>query len=124
VTFLSEEGYVAYIHNIPSIIGNQWNNFTIPVKADLVAGRYYVSFQNVGYAPTLFEIDNIKISHNTISWSASNDGSSFQPFYDNVNNEYSALHFKQANTMLQVKASALSDTDNWVENYTLIPIYK
>jgi len=124
VTFLSEEGYVAYIYNIPSIIGNQWNNFTIPVKADLVAGRYYISFQNVGYAPTLFEIDNVKISHNTISWSASNDGSSFQPFYDNVNNEYSALHFKQANTMLQVKASALSDTDNWVENYTLIPIYK
>lgn len=124
MVLLNKDNFVGYIHNITSIIGNQWNNITMPINANIIPGKYTLAIQNVGYGPITFEIDNIKLIANTISWSATNDGVTYQPFYDEINNEYSVLHFKSPGKKLQLHAAALSDTNNWVESYTLIPIYK
>lgn len=129
VVLMNKNDRVGYIYNLGDtsngrIIGNQWNNFIIPIRPDIISGKYRVIIENTGFYPSIFEIDNISLYHNTISWAAANDGSNYQPFFDKINDRWSALNFRTPSTSLRVKATALSDTNNWIESYVITPIFK
>jgi hypothetical protein len=122
VVIVDTENTVAYLQDIPDLVSDKWNYFSLPVRSDILPSKYYVVIENYGSVEAQFEIDNVKINHETIAWYASN-GVSWQPFLDAVNRQYSALHFTEPGDQITVKAAALSDTDSWIEGYTLIPLY-
>jgi hypothetical protein len=114
---------VGYITHIPNLLANQWNHFYLRLSVIVPPAAYYLHVQQAGFYDDEFVVDNIRVNHSTISWSASPDGgTTWYPFLDALNAPYTAAHFGAPGTDLKIKAIAFSDRA-WIAPYQVRPIY-
>lgn len=108
---------VAWIQDLIGLLPNQWNVFELPVTPNLLPLSYYFWFQQTGFYAGQWQIRNLHLEHNTISWYASSDsGTVWQPFLNAIDKRYSGMKFGTAGTGLKIKAAGLSDA-SWIQGY-------
>lgn len=124
VVLLDKFDVVSFIQTIPNLKPNQWNDFIVPINANLAPEAYKLVLQQIGSLPGTFWLQNFKMNHDTFAWSASaNGGTNWVNFYNAVDDQYKGVNLKAyPGNQLKVKATALSDSAR-IEGYEIIPKY-
>ena len=93
-----------FVSDILQLTPNSWNDFEVDINTDIYDNELQLEIQHVGTVenttlgttnPTAsFWLNDIKVLYRGIEWEASNNnGLSWVPFYDNVNQPYAGVHF-------------------------------
>jgi hypothetical protein len=115
---------VAWIQEVPNLLPNQWNTYSLPLPDGIVPSTFNFWLVQGGFYAGSFRVRNVKLDHNTISWYGSaNAGTNWQPFLNAIGQEFSGVKFGVLDVNLKVKAVALSDKA-WIQGYELVPHYK
>jgi hypothetical protein len=119
---------VSWIVDLENLQINQWNDFEIPVNANIAPANYRFVLQQVGFHNDTFWMQDIHLEHDTFAWSASPDGGqNWYNFYNVLGEQYNSANFKSNpvtdRTNLVVRASALSDNAR-IQGYEIIPTYE
>lgn len=115
--------WIGEISNTTNLLPNQWTSFSVPVKPGILPGSFYLHVQQQGFYSGTFSLRDLRLDHNTISWSVSPDnGTTWQPFLRAINYEFSGAMFAAPSTSIKLQAIAHSDRA-WIKGYKLYPRY-
>jgi hypothetical protein len=120
---LDADDRVVWLSQIPNVVANQWNTFSIPLHGSIPIVPINLLVHQRGYYNDTFYVRNVKVEHASVAWEASADaGTNWQPFLYALDSRYTGLRFLTAGTKLKVRAVALSD-QAWIQGYQLLPHY-
>lgn len=119
---IDENDSVHWIYNFPSLLSNQWNDFSVFLPTNLNPVEYYLHVQQNGSYADTFYVRNLALAHNTLLWEANSDGTNYQPFLNALNDRWSAVKFGTAGKTLTLRATAKSDKA-FISGYNLVPRY-
>lgn len=123
IGLIDDNDSVAWIYNLSGLLPNQYNEFKLLLPAGLYPSQYYFHVQQLGSYADTFRVRDLALSHNTVGWEASIDsGTTWQPFYNALDDRWSGLRFLTPGNGLQVRATALSD-HAYISGYNLVPRY-
>jgi hypothetical protein len=124
VVLIDKNDTVAFIQYISDLKPNQWNEFSVPINANIAPGAYRLVLQNIGTLANTFWIQDFKLTHDAFAWSASPDGgATWYKFYNAINEAYKSANFKShPGNNLRVRADSLTDNGT-ISGYTIVPLY-
>lgn len=123
IVFIDNYGSIGFLKDLTGLLGGQWNHFFIPIRIDIAPNAYQIGVVNDGFGGDSFYLDNFQLLHHTIGWAASSDnGVTWQPFYNNINSDIDGVNFKSPNRNLKIQARTHSDSA-WIANFAYEPIY-
>jgi hypothetical protein len=125
VALVDEFGNCGYLARVEGFLKNTWNNFEVPINADLAPTKWFLLVHQAGFFDDTFYVDNLRLDHNSVSWEASaNNGSSFIAFQNVSDSKYNSLRFPPSHQGNKLKLRGIAQADRaWVQGYEVEPIY-
>lgn len=120
---IDDNDSVIWLYNFPSLLANQWNEFSILLPTGINPVEYYLHVQQLGSYNDTFSVRDLSLSHSTVGWEATaNGGTNWQPFLNALDDRWSAVKFGVTGKSLAVRATTKSDKA-YVNGYNLVPRY-